>query len=94
MMLGVTGIPIRRELGLNASEFGLLTATPILTGALLRLPFGIWTDRFGGRAVMTMLLVGSAVPLFLSSYATRFWQFLAICLALGMVGATFSVGTP
>ncbi len=94
MMLGVTGIPIRKALGLNASEFGLLTATPILTGALLRLPFGIWTDRFGGRAVMTMLLVGSAVPLWLSSYATAFWQFIAIGLALGVVGATFSVGTP
>lgn len=94
MMLGVTGIPIREELGLSASEFGLLTATPILTGALLRLPFGIWTDRFGGRAVMTALLAGSAVPLWISSYAVQFWQFLAIGLALGVVGATFSVGTP
>jgi len=94
MMFGVTGIPIRRELGLNASEFGLLTATPILTGALLRLPFGIWTDRFGGRVVMTLLLAGSAIPLWLSSYATRLWQFLAIGLALGTVGAAFAVGTP
>lgn len=94
MMFGVTGIPIRHELGLNASEFGLLTATPILTGALLRLPFGIWTDRFGGRIVMALLLAGSAVPLWLSSYATKLWQFLAIGLALGMVGAVFAVGTP
>lgn len=94
MMFGVTGIPIRHELGLNASEFGLLTATPILTGALLRLPFGIWTDRFGGRIVMALLLAGSAIPLWLSSYATKLWQFLAIGLALGMVGAVFAVGTP
>lgn len=94
MMFGVTGIPIRKELGLNGAEFGLLTATPILTGALLRLPFGIWTDRFGGRIVMTLLLTASAIPLWLSSYATRLWQFLAIGLALGMVGAVFAVGTP
>ncbi|MEO9132469.1 MAG: nitrate/nitrite transporter [Sphingomonas sp.] len=94
MMFGVTGIPIRQELGLNASEFGLLTATPILTGALLRLPFGIWTDRFGGKIVMVLLLIGSAIPLWLSSYATKLWQFLSIGLALGMVGATFAVGTP
>jgi len=94
MMFGVIGIPIRRELGLNASEFGLLTATPILTGALLRLPFGIWTDRFGGRIVMFVLLVASAVPLWLSSYATKLWQLIAIGLALGMVGAAFAVGTP
>jgi NNP family nitrate/nitrite transporter-like MFS transporter len=94
MMFGVTGIPIRKQLGLNASEFGLLTATPVLTGAVLRLPLGIWTDRFGGRIVMTLLLVVCAVPLWLSSYATAFWQFLALGLALGLVGASFAVGTP
>ena len=94
MMFGVTGIPIRKQLGLNASEFGLLTATPILTGALLRLPLGVWTDRFGCRIVMVVLLVACALPLWLSSYATQLWQFLALGLALGMVGASFAVGTP
>jgi MFS transporter, NNP family, nitrate/nitrite transporter len=94
LMFGVTGIPIRKELGLNASEFGLLTATPILTGALFRLPLGIWTDRFGGRIVMFVLLVACAVPLWLSSYATAMWQFLLLGLALGLVGASFAVGTP
>lgn len=94
MMFGVTGIPIRKQLGLNASEFGLLTATPVLTGALLRLPLGIWTDRFGGRIVMFLLLVVCAVPLWLSSYAVALWQFLLLGLALGLVGASFAVGTP
>jgi len=94
MMFGVTGIPIKAELGLNATEFGLLTATPVLTGALFRLPLGIWTDRFGGRIVMLILLVGCAVPLWLSSYAEALWQLLLLGLALGLVGASFSVGTP
>src|SRR6516165_7744845 len=48
VMFGVIGIPIKNELGLNGVEFGLLTSTPVLTGALFRLPLGIWTDRFGG----------------------------------------------
>ena len=94
MMFGVIGIPIRRELGLNASEFGLLTATPVLTGAVFRLPLGIWTDRFGGRIVMSLLLLACAAPLWLASYATQLWQFLLLGLALGLVGASFSVGTP
>ena len=94
MMFGVTGIPIQEELGLDAFEFGLLTATPVLTGSLFRLPLGIWTDRLGGRSVMSALLVGCAVPLWLSSYAAALWQFLLLGLALGLVGASFSVGTP
>lgn len=94
MMFGVIGIPIRTELGLNASEFGVLTATPVLTGAVVRLPLGIWTDRFGGRIVMTLLLIACVAPLWLASYATALWQFLLLGLALGLVGASFSVGTP
>ncbi len=94
LMFGVIGIPIRRELGLNALEFGLLTSTPVLTGALFRLPLGIWTDRFGGRIVMFLLLVFCAVPVWFASYASQLWQFLMLGLALGLVGASFAVGTP
>jgi MFS transporter, NNP family, nitrate/nitrite transporter len=93
-MFGVTGIPIRAELNLDSTGLGLLTATPVLTGALFRLPLGIWTDRFGGRIIMMILLVGCAIPLWISAYATALWQFLLLGLALGLVGASFSVGTP
>jgi len=44
MMFGVIGIPIKKALNLNATEFGLLTAVPVLTGSLVRVPLGIWTD--------------------------------------------------
>lgn len=94
MMFGVLGIPIREELGLSAFEFGLLTSTPVLTGAVFRLPLGMWTDLFGGRIVMTILLVLCAVPVFLVTYAQALWQFLLIGLFLGLVGASFAVGTP
>lgn len=94
LMFGVIGIPLRRELGLNATEFGLLTATPVLTGAVFRLPLGIWTDRFGGRIVMLLLLLFCTVPLWLASYAGALWQFLLLGLALGLVGASFAVGMP
>lgn len=93
-MFGVIGIPIRSQLNLDSTQFGLLTATPVLTGAVFRLPLGIWTDRFGGRILMLLLLVGCAIPLWIASYATALWQFLLLGLALGLVGASFSVGTP
>lgn len=94
MLFGVIGIPIRKELGLDATEFGLLTATPILSGALLRLPVGAWTDRFGGRTVMLIVLVACAVPVWLVSYASSFWQYLLIGFFLGAVGSTFAAGSP
>jgi NNP family nitrate/nitrite transporter-like MFS transporter len=94
MMFGVIGIPLKETLGLNNTEFGLLASTPVLLGAVMRLPLGIWTDRFGGRIVMTVLLLAAALPVWLVSYATQYWQLLAIGLPLGVVGASFAVGTP
>lgn len=94
MMFGVIGIPIKKALGLNATEFGLLTATPVLTGSLIRVPLGIWTDKFGGRIVMTILMAFTVPAIWLMSYATVYWHFLVIGLFVGLAGGSFSVGTP
>lgn len=94
MMFGVIGIPIRRELNLGATEFGLLTALPVLSGAILRLPAGIWTDRLGGRVMMTAIVLAGVVPVWLVSYASQYWQFLLAGLVLGAVGAAFATGNP
>ena len=56
MMFGVIGIPIRKTLGLSATEFGILTATPVLTGSLVRVLLGMWTDKYGGRIVFWMYI--------------------------------------
>ncbi len=94
MMFGVIGIPIKKTLGLNATEFGLLTATPVLTGSLIRVPLGMWTDKFGGRIVMFVLMLACVIPIWLISYATEFWQYLVLGLFIGIAGGSFSVGTP
>lgn len=94
MMFGVIGIPIKKMLNLNATEFGLLTATPVLTGSLIRVPLGIWTDRFGGRVVMAVLMALTVPAIWLMSYATQYWHFLLIGLFVGLAGGSFSVGTP
>jgi len=94
MMFGVIGIPIRDALDLNATQFGLLTATPVLTGSLIRVPLGIWTDRYGGRIVMTVLMAATVPAIWMMAYATQFWQFIVIGLFVGLAGGSFSVGTP
>ena len=94
MMFGVIGIPIKKMLDLNATQFGLLTATPVLTGSLIRVPLGIWTDRYGGRIVMALLMAVTVPAIWLMAYATEFWHFLTIGLFVGLAGGSFSVGTP
>jgi NNP family nitrate/nitrite transporter-like MFS transporter len=94
MMFGVIGIPIKKLLNLNSTQFGLLMATPVLTGSLIRVPLGIWTDRFGGRIVMASLMALTVPAIWMMSYATEFWHFLTIGLFVGLAGGSFSVGTP
>ena len=94
MMFAVIGIPIKKTLGLNATEFGLLTAMPVLTGSLIRVPLGIWTDKFGGRIVMALLMASTIPAIWLMSYATQYWHYLTIGLFVGLAGGSFSVGTP
>ena len=94
MMFAVLGIPIKNQLGLNETEFGLLAATPVLTGSLIRVPLGIWTDRFGGRIVFFLLMLATVIPIYMISYATQYWHFLVLGLFVGLAGGSFSVGTP
>jgi NNP family nitrate/nitrite transporter-like MFS transporter len=94
MMFAVIGIPIKKALDLNSTQFGLLMAMPVLSGSLVRVPLGIWTDRYGGRIVMTALLATTVPAIWMMTYATEFWHFLAIGLVLGLAGGSFSVGTP
>ena len=94
MMFAVIGIPIKKTLGLNATQFGLLTATPVLTGSLIRVPLGMWTDKYGGRIVFFLLMLSTVVPIWLMTYATEYWHFLVLGLFVGLAGGSFSVGTP
>ena len=94
MMFGVIGIPIKKMLDLNATQFGLLMSMPVLTGSLSRVPLGIWTDRYGGRIVMAGVMAATIPAIWLMSYATQYWHFLTIGLFVGLAGGSFSVGTP
>ncbi|UCG97739.1 MAG: MFS transporter [Burkholderiales bacterium] len=91
-MFSIIGIRIKQELGLNETEFGLLVATPILTGSLIRLPLGVLTDRFGGRIVYFIQMLLVAIPTYGLAFATQYWQYLVIGLFVGLAGGSFAVG--
>lgn len=76
----------------SAEQIGWLMATPILTGAISRVPLGILTDRYGGRIVLTILLFSCAVPMYMLSHSTSYMGFLICSLGFGFVGGGFAVG--
>jgi NNP family nitrate/nitrite transporter-like MFS transporter len=92
MMFAVIGIPIKKALDLNETQFGLLAAMPVLTGSLIRLPLGMWTDKYGGRMVFFVLMLVTVIPIWLIGEATEYWHFLVLGLFVGLAGGSFSVG--
>jgi NNP family nitrate/nitrite transporter-like MFS transporter len=76
----------------NEAQVGWLLAVPILTGALVRVPLGLLTDRLGGRSVFTALLLVVAVAMCLLSLANTYTQFLLASLAFGLAGGSFAIG--
>ncbi len=92
MMFAILGVPVKELLQLNETQFGLLAATPVLTGSLSRLPLGLLTDKFGGRIVFFILMLVCVLPIYMISYATEYWQFLVLGLFVGLAGGSFSVG--
>jgi MFS transporter, NNP family, nitrate/nitrite transporter len=92
LMLGILGISIRKELQLSDAQLEWLIATAILSGSVFRLNFGLWTDRLGGRFVMTALLLVSAIPVYLFSLATSYEEMLVCAFFFGLAGNSFSVG--
>ena len=91
-IFAIIGIQIKQQLGLNETEFGLLVGTPILTGSLIRLALGIWTDQYGGRLVYTVTMLAAAVATFLLAYAHTYPQVLVAALGVGIAGGSFAVG--
>lgn len=91
-IFAIIGIRLREELQLSEAEFGLLVGTPILTGSLIRIVLGIWTDIYGGRLVFTLTMLAGAVSTFLLSHAQSYPTVLLAALGVGIAGGGFSVG--
>ena len=91
-IFSIIGIKIKQNLGLSDSQFGLLVATPILTGSLSRIFLGIWTDQFGGRIVYFCLMITTSIAVGLLSTVSTYEMYLAAALGVGLAGGSFAVG--
>ncbi|MEH6358684.1 MAG: nitrate/nitrite transporter [Pseudomonadales bacterium] len=91
-IFSILGIQIKEDLGLSDTQFGLLVATPVLTGSLSRLLLGIWTDQYGGRLVFTVVMIAASIATYLLSTVTTYEMFLVAALGVGLAGGSFAVG--
>jgi NNP family nitrate/nitrite transporter-like MFS transporter len=95
ILIGALGIPLAEAARLSPAEKGLMVAVPILTGSLLRIPVGLFADRFGGKRVGLLLLAWLFVPLTLAwQVPASLASLIAIGAMLGAAGASFAVALP
>jgi nitrate/nitrite transporter NarK len=82
----------REAYHLNPSETAFLVAVPVLLGSLARIPLGILTDRFGGRAIFPALMAAVALAVWMVPAQTTYTGLLTIAFWLGLAGSSFAVG--
>jgi NNP family nitrate/nitrite transporter-like MFS transporter len=96
VVLGPLGVQIAKDLGLNAAQKGLMVATPVLAGALLRIVMGVLVDHLGpkkaGVVGQVVVLVGLAWAQFFG--IRTYEEVLMLGIFLGMAGASFAVALP
>ncbi len=104
-LYGPTAKELKDVMGLSATLMGFLVAAPQLTGSLLRIPFGAWVDKVGGKKPLLTLLIlsvfgmlGLTGLLFLFYPNNLTLEYYPLILFFGFLSgcgvATFSVGIP
>ncbi|MDR1186021.1 MAG: MFS transporter [Bifidobacteriaceae bacterium] len=93
LQFGILQSPISQEFHLSTPQVAWLVAVPSLNGSLWRLVTGLMADRWGGRVVMTGLMLVSAIPTFLVVFADSYGHLLLFAFLIGLSGNSFTVGT-
>lgn len=96
ILLGPLGVFIARDLGLSASEKGLMVAIPVLSGAVLRIVMGLLVDRIGAKltGLIGQVVVIAAILWAWLAQLDTLPQIYAFGLLLGVAGASFAVALP
>lgn len=96
VILGPLGVQIAQDLGLTPVQKGLMVATPVLAGAILRIVMGILVDHLRPRKAG---IIGQLVVLGALAYAYvygvhSYHGVLILGGFLGVAGAAFAVALP
>ncbi|MUU71997.1 MULTISPECIES: MFS transporter [Pseudarthrobacter] len=91
------GARYTQGMGLDPTSTAVLVAMPIFVGALGRIVMGALTDRYGGRVMFTVVLLGSVPPVLLVALGGTLGSYAVVLgagLLLGIAGTVFAVGIP
>lgn len=96
VLLGPLGVAVARDLHLDPAHKGLMVATPVLAGAILRLPLGLLVDRFRAKRVgagaQAVVIAGLIAAWLIGVHS--FAGTLLLGVVLGLAGASFAVALP
>lgn len=95
VILGALGAIISDQFGLTPAQKGFMVSVPLLGGTLLRIPMGIFADKYGARRVAIVGQILTMIPLlwgFLA--ANQLSEIYALGALLGVAGASFAVALP
>jgi len=95
-LLGPLQVQIAKSLELSTQSRGLMVATPILAGAILRVFMGLLADRIGAKRAGLLAQVVVIFALFAAWQlgVHSFSEVLLLGVFLGVAGASFSVALP
>jgi NNP family nitrate/nitrite transporter-like MFS transporter len=96
VILGPLGVQISKELGLTAAQKGLIVATPLLAGALLRIVMGVLVDHLKPKkaGAIGQVIVMSGMLWAWLGHLNSYESILTLGIILGVAGAAFAVALP
>jgi NNP family nitrate/nitrite transporter-like MFS transporter len=96
VLLGPLAVQMATDLQLTPSQKGLMVATPVLAGALLRIFMGVLVDQIKPKAagiIGQVIVIASLLLAWLHGIQT-FQHALLLGVGLGFAGAAFAVALP
>jgi NNP family nitrate/nitrite transporter-like MFS transporter len=96
VLLGPLGVAIARQLHLDPAHKGLMVATPVLAGAVLRPLLGVLVDVYRAKRVgmgAQVVVIAGLITAWLIGIDSFFATLLLGCV-LGLAGASFAVALP
>ena len=96
VLLGPLAVQIATDLSLTPAQKGLMVATPVLAGALLRIVMGVLVDQIKPKKAGTIgqiIVIASLLTAWLHGLQT-FQHTLLLGIGLGFAGAAFAVALP